>query len=308
MEQQIGELAAVAPGTEEDGPLYPATLAATEPRTPRLACPSCGAPSSPVMGAGPRQWVYAVGRIEARFPTLSVEKEFAQATGRSDSKGLTDRQVLHSVLSRAENRYLARQMCWVMTVEGLETYVLRPGEPLDFGLLVDALRSNPSPSDMDLVIGAKGPIASPAACNGLMVPVVMFDQIYSFDRSSLIKMIPRPGETDTAGFAAAAEELFDRIMQITNNAGMMDEHRALNYLAVRYPGVYTATAQAFARNASLASVYVRPSPLSGTRRIVDAIFSYVHRATDVTEKYFVRVDVTDEFPFLVNKIAPYLDR
>ena len=40
-------------------------------------------------------WIYAIGRIEARFPSISVEKEFAQATGRADTKGLTDRQALH---------------------------------------------------------------------------------------------------------------------------------------------------------------------------------------------------------------------
>jgi hypothetical protein len=27
----------------------------------------------------------------------------------------------------------------------------------------------------------------------------------------------------------------------------------------------------------------------------------------VDEKYFVRVDVTEEFPFLVTKMSPYLD-
>ena len=30
--------------------------------------------------------------------------------------------------------------------------------------------------------------------------------------------------------------------------------------------------------------------------------------TDVTEKLFVRVDVTEEFPFLVAKMSPYYDR
>jgi hypothetical protein len=69
-------------------------------------------------------YVYAIGGIELRFPRPSVEKEFAQVVGRSDTAGLTDRQTLHSILSKRENRYLARQLCWVMTIEGLETYIL----------------------------------------------------------------------------------------------------------------------------------------------------------------------------------------
>jgi hypothetical protein len=53
---------------------------------------------------------------------------------------------------------------------------------------------------------------------------------------------------------------------------------------------------------------VRISPLSGTRKIVEVIFSYTNRGTDVIEKFFVRADVTEEFPFLVTKLSPYYDR
>ena len=145
-------------------------------------------------------------------------------------------------------------------------------------------------------------------CNGLMVPIVIFDQIYSFDREALIKSIPKPEKTSAKEFAPAAEELFDRIMQMTDNAGATDEHRALNYMAVRYQAIYANAADAFARNASLTAVDVIPSPLNGTRNMVDAIFSYSNRNTDVTEKFFCRVDVTDEFPFMVKKMSPYFDR
>ena len=33
---------------------------------------------------------------------------------------------------------------------------------------------------------------------------------------------------------------------------------------------------------------------------------YTNRETDVTEKFFVRVDVTEEFPFLHTKLSPLL--
>jgi hypothetical protein len=70
----------------------------------------------------------------------------------------------------------------VLTIEGLETYILRARDPVDLDLLVEAIRQEPSPVDMDVVIGARGPIAPPEMCNGLMIPIVAFDQIYSFDR------------------------------------------------------------------------------------------------------------------------------
>ena len=45
-------------------------------------------------------------------------------------------------------------------------------------------------------------------------------------------------------------------MQMADNAGATDEHRALNYLAVRYQAIYANAAEAFGRNASLTGVDV----------------------------------------------------
>jgi hypothetical protein len=82
----------------------------------------------------------------------------------------------------------------------------------------------------------------------------------------------------------------------------------VNYLAVRHPGIYELVARQHARNASLSRLEVRPSRLSGARKIVKVIGSFVHRETDVAEKYFLRVDVTEEFPFLVTKLSPFVER
>src|SRR5690349_13547470 len=112
------------------------------------------APPAPV-GAS---FVYALGRITPRFPSLAIEKEFAQATGRADATDLTDRQAAQLVLR--SNRYLARQLCWTFSVEGLETYIVRPRDPADVDLLVDSLRPVPRPTDIDVVIGVRGDIAS----------------------------------------------------------------------------------------------------------------------------------------------------
>jgi len=258
--------------------------------------------------SAPANYVYSVGKIEFRFPRISIEKELIQATGRTETSGLTDRQAIQGVLSQPQNRYLARQLSWVLTIEGLETYILFPHDPADLDLLIAALRPTPGPGDLDCIIGTRRRLATPEMCNGLIVPIVVFDQIYSFDRDALIKAIPVPEKMSAKTFAPAAAELFDRIMQIADNAGATDEHRALNYLAVRYQTIYAVAAEAFARNESLTAVDIVPSRLSGIRTIFDVVFSFTHRATGFTQKFFVRVDVTDEFPFLVTKMAPYHDR
>jgi hypothetical protein len=106
-------------------------------------------------------------------------------------------------------------------------------------------------------------------------PIVVFDQLYSFDVDSLIQGIPRPEDTpedQEKRFRAAAEELYYTIVQVADNAGATDEHRALNYLTVRFDRIYAKTAEMYEQNASLSRVEVRPSRLSSTRSIVDVIF------------------------------------
>src|SRR5216684_3656070 len=78
----------------------------TSTLTPQ-SCPACGAakPANNGPGAVP-SYIYALGKIGPRFPSPSIEKEYAQVVGRGDATGLTDPQVLHKTLSERHNRYL----------------------------------------------------------------------------------------------------------------------------------------------------------------------------------------------------------
>jgi hypothetical protein len=147
-----------APGVPSSG-----RLGADKVRAAEGGCGCSGAAEAGSNGGGPatRTFIYTVGNIEPRFPNLSVEKEFAQVTGRANTEGLTDRQALQRVLSERGNRYLARQLCWVHTIAGMETYLLLPRDPADFDLLVASLRPTPRATDLDVVIGVRGPIAPP---------------------------------------------------------------------------------------------------------------------------------------------------
>lgn len=109
----------------------------------------------------------------------------------------------------------------------------------------------------------------------------------------------------TVSTREAAGEVFDRIMQVSDNAGATDEHRALNFLVVRYPTIYAAVAGAHGRNLFLTASNVRPSPLSGVRDIVEVTFSFTNPTSDVVEKQFLRMHVTEEFPFLVTKLSRF---
>ena len=145
-------------------------------------------------------------------------------------------------------------------------------------------------------------------CNGLVVPMVAFTQIYSFDTEAFVSAIPKPEGLSTRAFKAAATELFARFQQLADNAGATDEHRALNYLAVRYPAIYAHATERFAANATLTAVDVQPSRLSGVRALVNVVFTFTDRATGVPDKAAARVDVSEEFPFLAAPLAPHYDR
>ncbi len=63
---------------------------------PQSGCGTCGSSGevndSNLNDVGTPSYVYAIGRVEARFQNLAAEKEFAQATGRTDAAGKTDQQ------------------------------------------------------------------------------------------------------------------------------------------------------------------------------------------------------------------------
>jgi hypothetical protein len=255
-------------------------------------------------------YVYAIGQIEGRFPSLAVEKEFAQAVGRAETVGLTNQQTLYEVLSKPENRYLIRQLCWVFSIGGMETYLLLPRDPTDFSLLVEAIKPNQGTGDMDVVIGVKGSIAPAEMCNGLMVPIVIFDQTYLITLDMFIKAVPRPASIPAKQeeqFRATVREVLLLILQ-KFNLGATDEDRALNYLAMRYAAIYARAAESNQQNASLTGIQVSRSSASNTRTIMDVVFSYTNRQTNVVDMYCTSVDVTGEFPFLISPLSPCFGR
>ena len=255
--------------------------------------PAAAQPSHP-------NYIYALGQIRSMFPSLDVEKEFRQAIKDGQTANLTDQQAIYEILKQKENRYLAEDLCWVLSIGNIDTYLLQPVGEHVIDQFIEGIKPVKT-IDCDAIIGFRGPIAPPDACNGLQLPIVGVKKIYSFEVGDFVKAMPKAkGVNDQA-----IQELFTRIQQMVDNAGNSDEHRALNYLALRYPNIYTKTAEMFAANKSLEGVEVQPARLGGSRKIVQVIFSFVDRSTDVKERFFVKVDVTGQYPFLTSQLQPY---
>lgn len=272
------------------------------------SCPACAATAGEGGGAPPT-YIHAIGSIEARFPNASIEKEYDQCVAGRETAGSAPEQVRYDMLKAYH--HLATEMCWVFSVEKVETYILVPRDHWVLDELVEAVKPRGEQLlDIDVIIGTKGPVAPAEFCNGLQVPMVVVDRVYSFDKPELMKHIQKPATlTMTDGeFGRAASGLFDRIQQLADNVGATDEHRALNYLAVRYEQIYAHAAEMLGRGLDLSSVDVTQSRLSGSEKLVDVILSYRNRNTDVVEKYYVRVNVSGKYLFLNKRLAPFFDR
>jgi hypothetical protein len=259
----------------------------------------------------PRQYVYAIGRIVPRFPSISIEREFQLIASDTDRRGRSDSQVFRDIVSAPENRYLCRKLCWVFLVLGLETFILVPRENHDVQLLLSTFADEHSSEKNDVLIGTKLGIAPEGMCGYLRLPIVVIDNIYSFLRKDFLDAIgPRaasePDESAKASAQAVAEVL-DRVLQSTDNAGLSAGDRALNFLAIRYPALYQTVAARFNSNFSLAEISTKVSHLGPPREIVEVIFTFRQRQTGFFEQVSIHVDVTEEFPFVVRQITPYIE-
>jgi hypothetical protein len=284
------------------------TPATNDPAAGHVAPQSEGKPCcSACAAAGPDtrpRYVYAIGNVSARFPSEDIEKEVLQAVRGADTQNLTDRQVLHRILSDPANAYIAREMCWVFSIGQLDAYILAPRSGIELADLIDSLKVSNSggSTETSAIIGIRSAgNAAPSTCNGLELPVVAVSKVYTFDINEFFKQIP-----NNEGKDASARELLDRLTHMIDNVGELDEHRAINYLGLRYPGIYNLVAENYGKSRSLTAINA-VTHHSRNRRIVDVVFTFVDRATDVEDRYMTRVDVTGQFPFLVSKLRPVFE-
>jgi len=269
----------------------------------RSTCSSCGGAHSATTMSQAQATV--VGTITAAFPSLSVEKEFAQRLGQKDFKGFTDRQTMHAILTKAEHRYLARKICFMLTPYGggsSPAYILLPEEPSDLTLLLDTLRRSPNTSEFDVVKGRIVGLAPPALCNAQQLPVLAFSQLYSFSAQTLIESIPQLEKADAKAFVTAADDAFHRIMRLASNA--TGPSRALAYAALSYAGLYRLVAEKAGENSSLSQVAVN-QPQSNPD-LAEVRLKFVRRDTGFSETYCFVVNVGGPFEYLEEPLHPCL--
>ncbi len=277
------------------------------------AC-SCGAPGGVCSCSGDHGdgsgFVYAIGTVEVEYPYLAIEREMQRLAVAMDVESpepdkempmkLTESRIWqHTVLTTdpKRTRYIARQLSWRLTIEDCPAYVLKLRDQNDLDDLIDCLKRPKypklggdddqiaRPEDLDVVVGVKGNQTS----DGIEVLV---DQIFTIEGNQLVQN----------------NELFGYLAQLADNFGLTDRDRAYNFLAARYTIPYGKLAKVH-RDYQLAGAPTILSRLSnGASRIVDVIFTFRGTKALIEKKYFMRIDVTNEFPMITSGLQPYLDR
>jgi hypothetical protein len=256
--------------------------------------------------------VYAVGALEPRFPSLGVEREYEQLVG-AERGVRPESELLLDVVARPENDYLARQLCWVLVVQGGSELSLSTSPAVD----VDDLVAAAARGQVTFVSGW----ARSGGCLGIDSLDIVPAQLLTFTReeftANLVAQLSGSGDEPADGGAAAPadtgavsaqviSDLFDRILQRARNQGVSPDSRAVNYLALRAPAVYALVAEQLANGAVLVSVDAEHTH-SGGRTVVDVRFVFRSRRTDLVSRYLTRVDVTEVFPFLVSPLQQSYD-
>jgi hypothetical protein len=296
-------------------PLPDAALAGASPSgRPGMAasdCPTCGqarsadAPAFPFASLPSRAFVYAVGRLDARFASLGAEREFAQISGGDPAAVLRTRD-LKEVLEDRENRYLAWQLCWVFQGPFADCCVVAPRDNSDLDLLIATLAPRNDRPLVQVIVGSQTPGFVDPACArlGLLVDA---EQILSFTMDEFLDELPPPeGEENRDAFRETARHLFAHLTQRAGNTGVSDEHRALNYLALRYPAVYHLTFTAQREGKSLIGVDAGVTAM-GERHMARLRLAFRDARTHVVDRYLCEVDVTDVLPFVARPLTPTFD-
>jgi hypothetical protein len=297
-------------------PLPDAALAAVpatgQPDMAASGCPTCGqewfagAPALPYAALPSRALVYAIGRLEARFVSRGAEREFAQVSGEDPSAVLRTRD-LKEVLEDPDNRYLARQLCWVFQGPFADSCVVAPRDSSDLDLLIATLAPSGDRPLVQVLVGSQTLGFVDPACARLRLLVVDVEQLLSFTMDEFLAELPPPeGEENRDAFRETARRLFAHLTQRAGNTGVSDEHRALNYLALRYPAVYHLTFTAQREGKALIGVDAGVTSM-GERRMARLRLAFRDARSHVVERYLCEVDVTDVLPFVARSLTPTFD-
>lgn len=272
--------------------------------------------------------VLAVGRVRASFPSLGLQREYAEAA-EADPDAPVASSDLKDVISRDEHRYLARQVCWMFTVQSLDVCVVVPRSDADLDELVESLAIDDE-STVQVLVGEPASRLAAPGCWDADLPMVSPVQLLSFTIDEFAGALAQRYDADRAAGGAVdgsegngggegaggtgddprwrtmVRDVFYRLTRRADTTGFSDEDRARNYLALKDPAGYALIWNALSNGQNLIGISTRQF-VRGGRRMVAVRFTFRHRQTQVIDRYETLVDTNDLFCFKAAPLAPTYD-
>jgi hypothetical protein len=263
--------------------------------------------------------VYAWGTVEATFPSLSIEKEFFQAIDPADAGGfdLSDTvdlwrvneiarstSTVYNVLNNPANLFIAREMCWFLAgPDGGRRWALRPRNDLEVAQLVAALAPGQNANKQrQVLIGRRSPVPANPQCNG--APAMTFNRIYPRTAANLVAAILAT-YPPLAQSQAQVQALVADLLALAPGAGADGQGRAVNYLLLNELDLYYQAYQLrYNTRAPNSNGYeltaLQPLVRQGSdgREQVDVVLTYQGNNTGTVSRWYYRVDVAGDFPFV----------
>ena len=287
-------------------------------------------------------YVYVYGHVRADFPSPGLKKEFERYLICTTDDGTVnqfipgDRQarlkalkmdenldkLLFEVLSKPENRYIARLMSWTLFDSyGNDVYQLKPTES-QLNALIAAIepRQAADNGDAQAHTGVQASTAqkhrkvmllgsvSESADSLNLLPELSIRKIESASPASILEVLK---SQSTEVKEQPLKQIVANILSLSDNDGDNEKERALNYILFHNLAIYTRSYAIIYEDGSetpvarLSHVQVQ-TEVSGERRIGKVVFEFQNTSGGAGQSWYCAVDVTDQNPFLLVDFRPYL--
>lgn len=267
-------------------------------------------------GTKERQFIYALGNVNHLWKSLSIEKEYDQVEKLENERVKLAVDKKYDILSMSDMRkgdeevehrryrkyrYLARQSTWVFSIGDVGVFVIEPKDDLEIDQLIESLK--PLEGDQgsqilyQVLIGEVESISDPKEYSGLTLPLVRFDNLYKFTRGQLVDSLKPPAGMPVEKFKTYCNTFLNGISVLSENSGMQDEHRVINYLIVRVSDLYKIIAQEQADGYTFKGLDMK-QVYHITRKMYDVFLIFSGKEIQIEKRYVIRIDITEQYPFV----------
>lgn len=253
-------------------------------------------------------YIYAVGILKPTFPNQGLKQAYEAAARKLDISEFDYSKVLGHQDPKTGFRpyfYLAEQIEWVLSIHDEDCYLLQPRTRFELLGFLDAIAPNEN-SLLPTYATAVGERLAPTESSG--VEKIVCDHVYSFTLDGLHEQLTNATDASSQVIRNVLTKL-----EAAPNKGITNEDRAKNYLAFRYPDIYShshalASGKAMESDATLDKVVATKLDVASPHAIIDLMFIYQSNSSKQETYYHCSVDVTNQYPFInspIKRFDPY---